>query len=98
MGFDLDKFGEMMDETIHKSCVAMVVSKGPESDEWHVQGQKSAGMNLYIFLNALKPIYRAMLAEFRKIGAVEFEREKLAEALGDLLVSELKEAGDDEAD
>ena len=98
MEFDLDKFGEMMDETIHKSALAMVVSKGPESDEWHVQGQKSAVMDLYIFLNALEPIYKAMLEEYRKIGAVEFEREKLAEALGDLLVSTLKEAGDDEAD
>ena len=98
MGFDLDKFGEMMDETIHKSGLAMVVSKGPESDEWHVQGQKSAVLDLYIFLNALKPIYKAMLEEFRKIGAVEFEREKLAEALGNLLVSTLKEAEDDEAD
>ena len=98
MGFDLDKFGEMMDETIYMSSLAMVVSKGPESDEWHVQGQKSAVLDLYIFLNALKPIYRAMLAEFREIGAVEFEREELAEALGELLVDTLKEAGDDEAD
>lgn len=77
---DLDTFGEIMDEFIKKSHVALMVEKEDDSEEWTCRGVGcGAVMDFYIFLNALIPIHLKMLEEMHG----EIDSEKLADALCD---------------
>ena len=79
---DLDTFGEIMDEFIHKNKVGLMVLKEADSDDWKVTGVgMGAVMDFYIFLNALEPIYLAMLEQMEG----RMDAEKLAESLSDLM-------------
>ena len=79
---DLDTFGEIMDDFIHKSKVGLMVLKEANSDDWEVTGVgMGAVMDFYIFLNALEPIYLAMLEQMEG----RMDAEKLAESLSDLM-------------
>lgn len=61
---DLDAFGEIMDEVIRKSFVALLVYKD-KGEQWHVRGGSGgAVMDFYILLNAVQPIFEAMLESF----------------------------------
>ena len=79
---DLDTFGEIMDDFIHKNKLGLMVLKEADSDDWEVTGVgKGAVMDFYIFLNALEPIYLAMLEQMEG----RMDAEKLAESLSDLM-------------
>ena len=79
---DLDTFGEIMDDFIHKNKVGLMVLKEADSDDWEVTGVgMGAVMDFYIFLNALEPIYLAMLEQMEG----RMDAEKLAESLSDLV-------------
>lgn len=86
---DLDTFGEIMDEFIHKNAVGIAVTKEADSDDWKVTGVGlGAVMDFYIFLNALEPIYLEMLEQMNG----QMDTEKLAEALSDLMKKSMIEA------
>ena len=79
---DLDTFGEIMDDFIHKNKLGLMVLKEADSDDWEVTGVgMGAVMDFYIFLNALEPIYLAMLEQMEG----RMDAEKLAESLSDLM-------------
>lgn len=79
---DLDTFGEIMDDFIHKNKVGLMVLKEADSDDWEVTGVgMGAVMDFYIFLNALEPIFLEMLEQMK--GRIDAE--KLAESLSDLM-------------
>lgn len=79
---DLDTFGEIMDDFIHKNKVGLMVLKEADSDDWEVTGVgMGAVMDFYIFLNALEPIFVTMLEQMKG----EIEVEKLAESMSELL-------------
>ncbi|MBQ1772277.1 MAG: hypothetical protein II000_10110 [Clostridia bacterium] len=79
---DLDTFGEIIDDFIHKNEVGLMVLKEANSDDWEVTGVgMGAVMDFFIFLNALEPIYLAMLEQME--GRIDAE--KLAESLSDLM-------------
>ena len=91
---DLDTFGEIMDDFIRKSHVALLVEKEADSEEWTCRGVGcGAVMDFYVLLNALQPIFLQMLEE---IGH-QLDAEKLADALtGELkksLISAAEENG-----
>ena len=80
---DMDTFGGIMDELIEKSKVGLLITKEENSKEWKVQGAGcGAVLDLYIFLNAVVPLFLRMLKE---MGKHEVDVEKLAEALTGLL-------------
>lgn len=79
---DLDTFGEIMDEFIHENEVGLAVLKEANSDNWEVKGAGvGAVMDFYIFLNALEPMFVAMLDQMKW----EINPEKLAESLSELI-------------
>ena len=79
---DLDTFGEIIDDFIHKNEVGLMVLKEANSDDWEVTGVgMGAVMDFYIFLNALEPIFLEMLEQMD--GRIDVE--KLAESLSDLM-------------
>ena len=76
---NIDTFGEIMDEFVHKSKCGLLVTKEENSDRWEVHGAGcGAVLDFYIFLNAGETIYLQMLEE---IGRQNIDAEKLAEAL-----------------
>ena len=79
---DLETFGEIMDEFIHKSKVGLMIMKEENSDDWEVTGVGMGSvMDFYIYLNALEPLYLKMLKEMNN----EIDGEKLANSLTDLI-------------
>ena len=79
---DLETFGEIMDEFIHKSKVGLMIMKEENSDDWEVTGVGMGSvMDFYVFLNALEPLYLKMLKEMNN----EIDGEKLANSLTDLI-------------
>ena len=59
---NLDTFGEIMDEFIHKNKIGLMVLKEADSDDWEVTGVGMGYvMDFYVFLNALEPLYLKML-------------------------------------
>ena len=86
---DLDSFGEIMDEFIRKSRMALLVTKEENEEEWHVQGVGcGAVMDFYVLTNALQPLYLQMLEEMNH----EMDPEKLATSLCEVLRDSLIEA------
>ena len=83
---DLDTFGEIMDDFIHKNKVGLMVLKEADSDDWEVTGVgMGAVMDFYIFLNALEPIFLEMLEQMEGRMEGRIDAEKLAESLSDLV-------------
>ena len=79
---NLDTFGEIMDEFIHKNKIGLMVLKEADSDDWEVTGVGMGSvMDFYVFLNALEPLYLKMLKEMNN----EIDGEKLANSLTDLI-------------
>ena len=91
---DLDMFGEIMDQVIHKTECAMMVHKEADSDEWEVSGSKSAVINFYYMLNALPTIYRNMIKQLGR-GLDEFDAKELAGALCDEMRKTLEETAEE---
>lgn len=75
---DIETFGEIMDEFIKKSHVALLVKKEADSEEWTCRGVGcGAVMDFYVLLSALQPIFLQMLEEMGH----QLDAEKLADAL-----------------
>lgn len=84
--FDIETFGEIMDKFIHENKVGLMVLKEENSDDWQVTGMSmGAVIDFYVFLNALAPIYTAMLDQMRG----QMDGVMLAESLTDLMKKEL---------
>lgn len=83
---DLDTFGEVMDKFIHENAVGIAVTKEANSDDWKVSGMKmGAVMDFYILLNAVQPLYLAMLEQMKG----QMDAELLAESLAELLKKDM---------
>ena len=89
---DIDTFGEIMDDFIQKSEVALLIRKKENSKEWDVMGAGcGAIMDFYIFLNALGPILENMLEELERVGG-EIYVEKLVKRLAKMIKATMIDA------
>ena len=89
--FDLDSFGEIMDNFIHESRCGLLVTKEEGEEDFHVHGAGcGAVVNFYIFMSALPEIFKAMLREMG--GPKAFEINKLAKTIAAMLEEEMKDA------
>lgn len=93
--FDIDAFGEIMDQFIHDNEITLVAVKGKNTDEWKIEANAPCGsvMNLYIILHALETAYIDMLNEGDKMG-IGWDAVQLADALGNLLTESMKSAAE----
>ena len=89
---NLENFGEIMDEFIHKSKCGLMVLKEENSDEFQVKGAGcGAVMDFYIFLNAMQPIFMQMLKEMKYMIDADLLAESLCEELRKTLVKAAEE-------
>lgn len=95
---NIDTFGEIMDDVIHKSKIGMVVTKEENTDEWNVETSAGCGavMDFYVGMNALAALYGKMMEELKKVG--EFDEDRLVDELGDMIKKGLREVGKDDDD
>lgn len=88
---DLETFGEIMDDMIHKSRVGLLVTKEENSDAWQLHGAGyGAVLDFYILLNTLQPIFLQMLEELGR--KADENEEMLAKALCQELEKDLIQA------
>lgn len=87
---NIDQFGEIMDKFIKDAPIQMLIQAPEGKDEFEVKDNTGMGpvMQFYIMLNAIKPIYEAMLELFDETVRSEGS-EKLVDSLLDLIRKEL---------
>ena len=95
---NIDTFGEIMDDVIHKSKIGMVVTKEENSDEWNVETSAGCGavMDFFVGMNALGALYGKMLEELKKVG--EFDEDGLVEGITGMIRNGLRRIGKDDDD
>lgn len=93
--FDMDSFGEIMEDFIRKNALGLLVTKKENSEEWDVTGVGGgAVMDFYIFLNAIEPLFLRLLDEMKRINA-ELDAEHLADAMAEMIKKGLMAAAEE---
>ena len=91
---NLDTFGEIMDEFIEKSDCKMLI-EFPEGKKDPIVTDNMGGgpvLAFYFILKAITPTLRDLLAMLSEKGSEDFDKEKLADTLLEMVKAEIMEA------
>lgn len=94
---NIDSFGEIVDGFLKEIDAKILVTLPAGTEDAEISTNIGMGpvIDFYVFLRALKPLYRMMLETMGKIDHA-LDAEKLAEALCQIMKDDLLEVNDDD--